>query len=375
MKVPATPYYPQKSNSLIKGFVLFLNKERKLVKNTFKSKHKELFYNQLSVLLEAGVDIKSSMEIIIDEQKNINIKNLLVSIKDKLIAGSSLSESLSEIKSFSNYEINSINIGEESGKLTVVLKELSIFYKSQIKQRRQIISALTYPAIVFITSFAAIFFMLNFIVPMFADIFLRFGGNLPFITKVILKLSNFISSYFYLLFIIIVSFVYLLYSQRKKTLFRKISTHFILKIPIIGQIVQKIYLTRFANSMKLLLGSKIPILRAIELVKNMIEYYPIEVTLSQIEQDILQGIPLNISLSKFNFYPKQMVSLIKVGEEVNKLDYFFEKIAIQYTDEVEHQTSVMSSLLEPFIIIFLGLIVGVILIAMYLPLFQLSSVL
>jgi type IV pilus assembly protein PilC len=139
-------------------------------------------------------------------------------------------------------------------------------------------------------------------------------------------------------------------------------------------LIQKIYLARFANALALLISARIPILRAIQLVKQMINFYPIEVSLKKIEEDVLQGNPLNTAMQCFSVYPAKMISLIKVGEEVNKLDEFFAQISEQYTQEVEHQSSVISSLLEPIILLVLGAIVGVILISMYLPLFQMSSV-
>jgi type IV pilus assembly protein PilC len=126
--------------------------------------------------------------------------------------------------------------------------------------------------------------------------------------------------------------------------------------------------------MTLLIGSKIPLLRALSLVRQMIGFYPIEISLTEIESYILKGDSLHSSLSHFAVYHKRMISLIKVGEEVNQLEEFFEKIGKQYTDDVEHQTAMIGSLIEPFMIIFLGIVVGIILIAMYLPLFNLSNI-
>jgi type IV pilus assembly protein PilC len=215
--------------------------------------------------------------------------------------------------------------------------------------------------------------MLNFIVPMFADVFKRFGGKLPFITSVIVDMSNWIGSYFYLVFLILAIVVGFLISQRKHLWYRKFFSLLIIRIPFVGDMIRKIYMARFCHSMALLIGAKIPIVRAIKLVKEMIGFYPIEVSLDQVEQDIMQGVSLHKSLAAFPVYHRRLVSLVKVGEEVNQLEMFFGKIAKQYSEDVEHQTSLISSMIEPFMIIFLGLIVGVILIAMYLPLFQLST--
>ncbi|MBC7387674.1 MAG: type II secretion system F family protein [Opitutaceae bacterium] len=368
-------YVSKNQNSAIKKFDFskIINKEISFSGKILGDKKKEEFYHELGILFSAGVDIKSSLELIEEEQTKLKYKNLFSIIKNKVVAGYSLSEAIRESGCFSNYEYYSIQIGEETGKLPIVLKELASFYLNKIKQSRQIVSALSYPALVMATSLGAIFFMMNFIVPMFADIFKRFGGDLPWITSFILQISNTISSYFYvfIVFLIIASFIVI--SQKNKLWFRNFMSVFILSIPFIGEMVRKIYLARFCHSMTLLISSKIPLIRSLSLVKQMIEFYPLEVSLAKIEQDILHGETLHSSMSKFNVYHKRMVSLIKVGEEVNQLEMFFEKIGKQYTEDVEHQTGIISSLMEPLMIIFLGLIVGVILIAMYLPLFKLSS--
>ncbi len=351
----------------------FLNKDISLFGNGLNDKKKEAFYHELHILLTAGVDIRSTLDLIASEQTSEKDKTLFLGIRDKVTGGSTLSDAIQDTGKFSAYEYHSLRIGEESGKLSVVLNELTNFFQSNINLRRQIIGALTYPGIVLFTSFGAIFFMLNFIVPMFADVFKRFGGKLPFITSVIVDMSNWMASYFYILFLLFASFIGLMISQRNQIWFRKFFSTILLRMPFVGEMIRKIYMARFCHSMALLIGAKIPIVRAIKLVKQMIGFYPIEISLDQVEQDIMQGMALNKSLSAFPVYHKRLVSLIKVGEEVNQLESFFGKIAKQYSEDVEHQTTLISSMIEPFMIIFLGLIVGVILIAMYLPLFQLST--
>ena len=351
----------------------FLEKEINLFGSQLNDKKKEGFYLELNILLEAGVNIKAALELISEEQVSLKDKQLFDYIKDSIVNGSTLSEAIKQTGKFSTYEYFSLQIGEESGQLTVVLEELANYYQKKIKQKRQIVGALTYPGIVMFTAFAAIFFMLNFIVPMFADVFKRFGGDLPFITKVIVQLSGFFKDYIYLILLITFGTGISLYSQKNTLWFRKNFSRLLLRLPVAGDIVRKVYLATFCHSMTLLIGSKVPLLRAITMVRQMIGFYPIEVSLDQIEKDILDGKFLYHSMSKFSIYPKRMISLVKVGEEVNQLESFFDKIAKQYNEEVEHQTSLLSSMLEPFLIIFLGLIVGVILIAMYLPLFQLST--
>lgn len=335
---------------------------------------RESFYLELQVLLTAGVDIRTTLELISSEQKKKSQQELVQKLNELIVAGKSLSTAMQTCKEFSAYEYFSVQIGEESGKLNQVLKELSNYYKSKIKQRRQLISALTYPSVILFTSFAAIFFMLNFIVPMFSDIFKRFGNDLPWITQQIVYLSESLRENIWWISLLIVSLGIFLYTQKDSSLYRKYSTKLILKIPVIGSLIHKINLARFSNSLSLLISSRIPILRAIQLVKQMMKFYPIEMSLEVIESDVMKGVSLHKAMSKYDIYPAKMISLIKVGEEVNQLEHFFAQISKQYTEEVEHRSSVISSLLEPIILLFLGGIVAIILIAMYLPLFQMSSV-
>jgi type IV pilus assembly protein PilC len=350
-----------------------LSRDISFSKPQISDRKKEAFYLELSTLLISGIDLKTALDLILVDQDKAKDKVFFTAIKDGVLRGSSLSDAIKTTGKFSDYEFFSIRIGEETGRIGEVLTDLAKYFKSKITQRRKVISAVTYPAIVLMTSMGAVFFMLKFVVPMFADVFQRFGGKLPFITALILDISRIFEDIFIYGVIILLLLLSFFAFSKRKAWFRKVSSTLIMKLPVIGEIVRKIYLARFANTMRLLVSTDTPLLRSIALVRQMIGFYPIEVSLSEVEQSILKGEALHKSLSKFNFYPPKLVQLIKVGEEVNRLDYFFDKIANQYTEEVEYRTGTISSFLEPLIIIFLGLVVGVILIAMYLPMFQMSN--
>ncbi|HLC83713.1 MAG TPA: type II secretion system F family protein [Bacteroidia bacterium] len=351
----------------------FLNKDIKFFGSGFSDKKKERFYSELAILFTSGVDIRSALELIEEEQTKEKDKLLFAQIKESIIAGAGLSAAIEKTGMFTAYEFYSIQIGEESGRLTEVLQELSIFFAKKIQQKRQLTSALSYPAVVFVASFGAIFFMMKFVVPMFSDVFKRFKGDLPYFTKLIIRLSHAFENYSFYFFIAFVILIVFLYSQRKTVWFRKASANVLLRTPIIGSMISKIYLARFCQSMNLLISAKTPLVTAIDLVKKMVGFYPIEISLESIQEDVMKGQPLHTSLAKFKIYNKRMISLIKVAEEVNQLDTMFSKLAKQYTDEVEHQTSILGSLIEPIMIIFLGLLVAIILVAMYLPLFQMGN--
>jgi type IV pilus assembly protein PilC len=215
--------------------------------------------------------------------------------------------------------------------------------------------------------------MLLFIVPMFNDIFKRFGGELPYMTRVIINLSGFIKSYFLLVLAIFGGGGYLLYRNREQPGMRKFTSQLARRIPVIGRIIYAVQLARFCSSMALLLSSKVPIIRSINLISQMITFYPIQITLEAMARDIMNGEGLHESMARFPVYSRKMVSLLKVGEEVNKLDVFFEKLSQQYSTDVDHQTGLLNTFLEPVMIIFLGVVVGFILLSMYLPMFQVST--
>lgn len=350
-----------------------LNKDISFGKGKVGDRKKEAFYVELSTLLLSGIDLKTALDLILVDQDKAKDKALFEGIKEKVLHGSSLSDALKSTAMFTDYEYYSVRIGEETGRIGEVLTDLAKFFKNRISQRRKIISAVTYPAIVLMTSLGAVFFMLKFVVPMFADVFQRFGGRLPWVTSMIIRFSAFTDKYFIVFLITIIALAVFIFVSRGKLWFRKAVSAAVLKIPLAGDIVRKIYLARFANTMRLLVSTDTPLLRSIALVRQMIGFYPLETTLAEVEKSILKGESLHQSLSRFSFYPPKLVQLIKVGEEVNRLGYFFGKISDQYTEEVEYKTGTISSLLEPLIIIFLGLVVGLILIAMYLPMFQMSN--
>lgn len=362
-----------KNSSSYSKFTNILNKDIQLSGNKLKDKKKERFYSDLYTLLSSGIDIKTAMELIIEEQKRKADIKMWNDIQKRVIEGSGLSDAIQQSGRFSDYEYYSLKIGEESGRLNEIMRELSSFFNKKIKQKRQLVSAFSYPIMVLFTAVFVMIFMMNFIVPMFVDVYKRFNGELPGITKFVIKLSEFISgnTYYFLLFIVVLFVFYL--TQKNKKWLRKSRSFIMLRLPIFGKVIKKIYIARFCHAMALLTASRTPMLRAIELVKKMIGFYPLEQALFIVEQDIVNGKSLHHSLKSFNIFDGRFLSLVKVGEEVNQLDIIFDKLNKQYADDLEHEISIMSGLLEPILIIFVGLLVGFILIAMYLPLFQLST--
>jgi type IV pilus assembly protein PilC len=372
-KLNTTYRNTDKAGNGAKNIFAFLEKDIVFFKRELSDKKKERFYSELKILFAAGVDLKTALDLLVEEQTKKEDKQLFQSIKQNVIEGSSLSEAIVKTNKFSAYEFYTIQIGEETGHLSEVLNDLSAYFSGKITQKRQVINALSYPVLVLFTAFGAIFFMLKYVVPMFADVFKRFNTDLPSITKFIIRLSDAFSNYTFYPFLFLCIGIGIAYSQRKKQWYKHYSSSIILKIPVLGEIVGKVYLERFCRSMNLLIASKTQLINAIGLSAKMIDFYPIATSLEIVKQDIMKGVSLHESLSKYEIYNKRMISLVRVAEEVNQLDVIFGKLSQQYSDEIKHSTAIISSLLEPLMIVFLGLLVAIILVAMYLPLFRLGS--
>ncbi|AOW20783.1 type II secretion system F family protein [Urechidicola croceus] len=354
-------------DSILKREITFLSKP-------FSNKKKEALYTELSVLLNAGISLKDALSLITQEFKNKKDKALFENIIESIIKGSSFSNAISTSKDFTEYEYHSLKIGEETGTLQKVTKELGLFFKRRNEQKRNIINALTYPIVVLSTALLAVVFMLKFVVPMFADIFKQNNVELPWITKVIMSFSNGFQKYFGVFILLIMLLLVFRKMISKKEWFQKFATRFLLKIPFVGELVRKMYIAQFTQATALLTGAKVPILNAVQLTSNMIPFYPLKKGLIAVEKQILLGKSLSASLKSQKIFDSKMVSLIKVADETNQNEFIFQRLTEQYNDEIQHKSKMLSTILEPLIIIILGTIVAVILIAMYLPMFKLSTV-
>ncbi|MFL1013659.1 type II secretion system F family protein [Flavisericum labens] len=352
----------------------FLKKEITLFNKAFSNKVKEDFYAELSVLLKAGITLKDGLELIQKSQKKKQNQAVLKTIYDAVISGQSLSEAIKAHKQFTDYEFYSLKIGEETGTLFQVTGQLGHFFARKNEQRRNLVSALTYPVIILSTAVLVVTFMLRFVVPMFQDIFKQQQVELPAITEFIIILSEFVGDYGWLLLLVLIAMVASKSLLDKKKQFKQFKDSVVLKFPFIGNFVKAVYLSQFTQAVSLLTASKVPIINSIQLVKQMIDFYPLQHALEIVEQHILKGESLSQSLSQHKLFDDKMVALVKVAEETNQTEFIFDRLNMQYNTQVQQQSKMLSTIMEPFIILIVGVLVGVILVAMYLPMFKLSSV-
>ena len=361
------------STSNESSITALLQKEIVLFGSGFNNKKKQAFYQELAVLLKAGINFKESLTLIVESLKKEADKELIQKVLNDLVNGKAFSEALRAAKSFSEYEYYSVKIGEETGTTAQVCEELGRFFERKNEQKRIIIAALTYPSIVMTTAILVVVFMLTYVVPMFQDIFKQNNVELPALTQIIVKLSILTKTYgiyglFTLIVVIVASRFFKDNPQYKKT------THYLLlKIPVLGSFISKVYLAQFTQAVSLLTTAKVPLLNSIQLVKMMIRFVPLQEALEKVELSILKGNSLSVSLKESTLFDNRIISLVKVAEETNQTEYVFKQLSEQFNQEVVQQSKTMTTVLEPFIILFVGVLVAVLLVAMYLPMFQLSS--
>lgn len=350
-----------------------MTKEISFGSNELNDKKKSNFYNNLHVLLSSGIDLKSTLDLMCEDVTDKEEKETYTKIREYILTGSSLSDAITNTQKFSAYESYSIKIGEETGCLDIILKELVSYFAKKIEQKRKMKSAFSYPIFVFLISIIAVIFMMIFVVPMFQDVFARFGNDLPYMTQIVINISHGISNHIFEILIGIATLILLFILFQRNEKYEKIKSAVLLHIPFFGELLRKMYLARFSLAMSLLSSAHIPVLQSLGLIKKMIPFYPIKMSLDIVEEEIMKGKSLHESLKQFKIYDNRMVSLIKVGEEVNQLDKVFDRLKTQYMEDVDYQTNMASSIIEPLMIVIVGLFVGVILISMYLPIFKLST--
>jgi type IV pilus assembly protein PilC len=345
------------------------------LKKGFSDKNRVSFYKEFATLLNSGVDFRQALEILKNQQKKKVHQDFIANITKQVVRGKSLYEAFKDSGEFSAYEYFSVKIGEETRKLGSVLIELSQFFDRKVKMKRQMVSVFTYPSFVLLLTLGVLYFMLRYVVPMFSSVFKQFGKELPPLTKKIIVLSENFSLIMTILLGTIAILVGLHFIYKKNTSYKAMRSKLLIKIPFIGNLIKKIYTTRLCQSLSLLLSAKTPLITSLDLVQKMISFYPFEASLNQIKSDISKGTLLSTAMAKHPIYDFKLISMVGIAEEINKLDEMFERLAKQYDEETKHQTKMIGVVIEPLIIVIIGAIVGVVLIAMYSPMFDLSKIL
>ncbi len=362
-----------KSKKEEQSITAFLNRDIRLSKS-LSNKDLEYLYNQVQILIESGLDLHASIELIIDtSSKRKYLVQILEKIKESMLAGISFSESLESTEAFSPFDFYAIKIGEESGKLVEVFTDLRAHYTKRIATKRLVVSSLTYPIIVITFTIAVVFFLMTFLVPMFKDMFQKVGGELPAITQYVINTSSFIQNNVGTLGLGLLAAIGLFSYLKKKKAVRRQFDYFILKIPFLKVFVQKANLLRYLQLMLLLNRSYVPLMDSLSLIQKSTTFYPLNDVIDDLKVDLLKGRLISESMQKHPIFEPKLVALIRVGEEGNQLPMIYERLIDQYQEDLTHLNKVLTTFIEPIIVLFLGVIVAIVLISMYMPLFDINS--
>lgn len=339
----------------------------------FTDKKKYLFFSQLYSLLKSGLSFSRSFELLIENGSEDESK-ILQRVYNDIISGNELWVALKKSGNFSDLDCGVIRIGEETGRLDQSLEFLNTYYNKKNEQRRILTGALSYPLIILVVAVLVVTFMILVVVPMFEQVYSRMGGELPGITHFIIKLSGSAPAFFTIIAIIIILFFAVRHFYGKSEKYRQVSAKILLSLPFAGDLIRMYYQSQFCQLMHLLISSNIPLLRSLQMLEDIIRFYPFSVSFGNIARKIIEGGSFGENLGKYEeIYSKKLVALIKVGEETNTLDKMLFQQATDITAELEYKLKQLGNVLEPLLILGIGILVAFILIAMYVPMFKLGQ--
>lgn len=349
----------------------------RLIFGRIKLKHISTFTRQLATLIEAGLPLLRSLSILEEQTESANLKRIIKDIARNIEAGGTLSESMAQYpRVFSKLYVNMIRAGEIGGVLETVLHRLATFLEKQIELRGKIRSAMMYPVMIIVLATVIVTFILVVILPKFENFYREAGAPLPALTQMLIKISRFLTNWKGAIAVIVgVICMILAYRYANRVSSSKYVIDSIkLKLPLFGGLINRLAIARFASTLATLITSGVPILQALDIVKETSGNEVVARAMVKVHDSIREGETIHEPLSRFPVFPPLVVHMIAVGEETGALDTMLNKVAEAYEREVDDMVKGLTSLIEPMLIVVLGIIVGFIVIALYMPLFHLVQV-
>ena len=330
-----------------------------------------VFSRQFATVINAGLPVVQSLAILQRQAEKDSLKNALKQIREEVETGLPLSEALSKHpKIFNRLYVYLVRAGEASGNLDGILERVATYQEKQAALRGKLKSALTYPTVVLTIALAVTYFLLTGIVPQFAGILTQLGGELPLITRILMAISDFLLNQWWLLLLMIVGSVVGITLSYRTNRGRHVIDALLLKMPVVGNLIQKTAIASFSNTFGLLLKSGVNIIEAIEITKGTAGNVIVEDVLEDAKQAVQRGEQISVTLvNKPKVFPPLVSSMISIGEETGAVDAMMEKIAGFYEREVNEAVESLTAALEPLLIVFLGGVVGFIVAGMFLPMF------
>jgi len=334
-----------------------------------------LFTQQLSAMLDAGLPLVNALEALQDQVDNPVFQLVVRDVKTDVSSGTAFSAACAKFpNAFPNLFVSMVNAGEASGNLSAMLTKVSGYFAATVKLTKRVKSALAYPITVLLIAFALVNVLLIFVIPVFGEMFEGFGAKLPGPTLALLGISNFMRAYWWLI-LGAGAGVFWAIGQLCKTARGRISKdHFIFKVPIMGPLTQKVALSRFCRTFAILLRSGVPILTSLEICSRASDNSFVEQACADLSKHISQGGQFSDTISNNPYFPAMIRHMSRAGEQTGNLDGMLEKISDFYDVEIENMIGSLTSLMEPMLITFLGVVVGGIVMCMFMPIFQMSSI-
>jgi type IV pilus assembly protein PilC len=335
-----------------------------------------IFMRQLATMLAAGIPLVQSFEIVGTGHENAAMQKLIMAIKGDVEGGSALAEALAKHPLyFDDLVLNLVEAGEQAGALESLLDKIATYKEKTEALKKKIKKALTYPAAVLVVAFVVTTILLIFVIPAFEDLFRGFGADLPTFTRMVIDLSMFVREQgWYLAILIAAAISTFFYFKKRSRAMRHWLDKMSLKIPIIGAILQKAAIARYARTLSTMFAAGVPLVEALESVAGATGNIVYEKGVLEMRDEVSTGQRLQQSMENTGLFPNMVIQMIAVGEESGSLDEMSAKVADFYEEDVDNAVDNLSSLLEPMIMAILGVLVGGLVVAMYLPIFKMGSV-
>lgn len=362
-------YYPlsiEKENSKSKKSFSFNSK--------VKLKDIGVFCRQFYVMLDSGLSIGKALNILIEQCEKPKLREALIGVNGELKRGETLASSMRKRKDvFPNLLTSMIDAGERSGNLDIILKRMADYYEKETKIRGKIKSAMIYPIVLGVVAIIAITFILTFVMPTFVQMFEENNVDLPMSTKMVLETSKVLGKYGIIIFLILVTAIILLgkYLKSEEGQYKLSSIN--LKIPVIKKLTQKIIVSRFTRTMGIVSSSGMSLVTSIEIVASVVGNKIAEKELLKVKEKVLKGEGLGDSIMNIKIFPPMLASMVKIGEEAGSLDSILDKTADFYDDELEREIKTATALIEPSMIVLMGIIIGFLLISILTPMFKMYN--
>ena len=337
-----------------------------------------LFTRQLSTMIEAGISLVQALTALYDQcdpKRQKSLRHIISDVTTRVQGGETFNESIAKHpRVFDRLFVSMVKAGEHGGLLAEILDRLAGFLEASARLRKKIKSAMTYPVIVICIAMAITTFLIVKVVPIFGEIFQDFGSKLPAPTQFLIDVSDFMRGEWYFLLGGIAAVFFGIRTFLRSTRGKQLWDRWKLKLPVFGPLIHKICMSRFARTFAQLIRSGVPILEVLDIVGGASGNHVVETSIKGVSADVEKGDNLSVALSKKTIFPPMMLRMVAAGEATGKIDTMLEKMADFWDEEIEAMLDALTSLIEPMLIVFLGVIVGGIVIAMFLPIFKLNEV-